>query len=712
MLQTAIDAVHSAMVNTAIEDDVSQIGQGIVYAMPGLYGNHLTNPGGMQVGSGDVLPIFMRDRVHVQGSGARQCILRGNPTEQGPLVLRPCFAAAPQSEPHYFSTHTFARLLVSYELSSQYATWLYAFMPIDLPWRCTGETAEVFDGFTFQGGDVQVLISDILMSWPLSARISNCIFDLRHCIDPGVAGLPKVEGATIGLQISPILIPRQFVDPPNTYAYHEFKVHVLNNTFIFWDGTQETKALAPAIGILDVCDPWSYYAPFDVDPIAMNSVVGDEFRSMSRIGVQNNLFRTPPDTWSPELGTLPLYAAMVGVGLDDTLVGAGQFQTNAFAPGRATNRVGQISGPQGGSQGSGCQVDPSYGSGCSSGLGLASFPWPRSAEPVGSVNFQSGGCPEPVWYPSGIIFTLPIVPAVALWNGNTTGGQEVDPAFVGESLFEVGASVPSTYVDFRLLPGSPLMEQGKIFPINLFANGERYLESSCPSINFMDWDGEGHGNPRIAGTVDIGFDEVGLFVMAGSYGNYTNSHNDPPKNSSGAPILDLAATQGQQARYGIFPKFVPGTMLSLQNTYTFELFATDQIPLPVNVGSGWVVPPAAAANPIVDTGAVSGFDKQWITLDPNNLPAAVAGWPGVAQPMPPSGVQIQTDSVRHFASGLGNPPTGQPDISFLMISQNTPWIVDAENSPYAAWFNTQFRIYDANSPSTPYYLSNLQAEYR
>lgn len=73
-LQAAIDALQRHLAAHYIVP-YNPYQEGIVHALPGLYGAF-----GAAVSTGDVLPIRMRERVHVQGAGARQCIIRGAST--------------------------------------------------------------------------------------------------------------------------------------------------------------------------------------------------------------------------------------------------------------------------------------------------------------------------------------------------------------------------------------------------------------------------------------------------------------------------------------------------------------------------------------------------------------------------------------------------------------------------------------------------------
>ncbi|MBK8172692.1 MAG: hypothetical protein IPK60_20475 [Sandaracinaceae bacterium] len=117
-LQNAIDTMQQYLiVNYHPVDNPNQ--QGIIYALPGVYGAK----------SHDSLPIVMRDRVHVQGVGARRCVLRGSSTLSVPLpnhqnVAWPTSQLGP-------SPTVSAEVLVTYE----YATVdRFSALNLTLPW--------------------------------------------------------------------------------------------------------------------------------------------------------------------------------------------------------------------------------------------------------------------------------------------------------------------------------------------------------------------------------------------------------------------------------------------------------------------------------------------------------------------------------------------------------------------------------------------------
>lgn len=161
-----------------------------------------------------------------------------------------------------------------------------------------------------------------------------------------------------------------------------------------------------------------------------------------------------------------------------------------------------------------------------------------------------------------------------LWNGSTTPANEHDPGFVGEFLVsQPGTPVLGDYADWRLLPGSPLIDKGRAWEINEFAHGEIYRDHPHEKLSLRRWDGEGWGNVRVHGAQpDIGFDEFQLGIMAGSYANGSNSHNHTTH-------LNPSATASQSQRRILLPTTAAGT--SVLNA-TLRVKATErQVALPI-----------------------------------------------------------------------------------------------------------------------------------
>jgi hypothetical protein len=208
--------------------------------------------------------------------------------------------------------------------------------------------------------------------------------------------------------------------------------------------------------------------------------------------------------------------------------------------------------------------------------------------------------------------------------------------------------------------------------------------------------------------VDVGFDEVELVVLAGSYANYDNSHNAVP-TAGGAQILNKAIVQGQANRQVLFPASFSGTgttvsLLNAQHT----IFGTERIPTgtnpPLPIHLAWTSQPGTPTTPIVDGSALAPFNKQWIDfLLPE--PSFMSNWPGASA----GPILSYSNTTKRVYSSVGPPNTYQPDVEFL-FQPFAPYAVDIEPSPYAAWFNLQFRTKALTL--APFLNSNCQAEYR
>lgn len=673
-LQHAIDTVQLKIIANGHLGYPEKWATGIVYALPGLYGRHLTPSGAVHPGtSGDVLPILMRDRVHVQGLGARRCVLRGTGDDNS-SAYRPC--------PIALERFVSAEVLVSFAWAGPYTADVNG---QQVPWLCDAEdVVEVLDGFTFQGGDIQVAFHNVGNVSPLAGRVSNCLFDMRHGIPTELSDLAAtcVQGASIGVYASPRFVaPNTGKGGTGPGGYLEIKAHVLNNTFVL-DG-----AIKPASAIVDVCNTAG-----DPDP-------SQELKGISQVSIQNNLIYTGAvPSWSPANGP-PDHAATIGLADSDALVsgGAGSLlTTNAFGPLRARSNVQAQPAT---AQGTGACAVVSWGSSCSDALfDFVSTAYPRVL--TGLEGFQCSGGGSYVQFPlydRGAPASLPPSPAVQIWNGITPPpGPEKNPAFVSDMLVTAGASLPAGHKDYRIMPGSPLMEMGHIWTSNNFLNGAIFTESACPDVKFLDWDGEGYGNPRKVGQVDIGFDEAGIYLMAGSYANHENSHNLEPRTAGGGKILNAAAGVGQAKRYVVFAYQVPGASpaTDLLNS-THSLFAVELQPASAaQWGSGWTNPPLTHPSPIQNTSAEPRFDLEWISFDPADQTPTVANWVAI----PP----FTQQTTIPFTS-----TTGQSPVSFLF----TPYQLDNEPTNFGSWFNTQFMIVQQNAPQKTF-LTNVQVEYR
>lgn len=294
-IQDAIDDLHAFILDA--EDPLLE---GLVWCMPGLYGPasvHGTHA------SDDAFPIVMKHRVHVKGVSARRCVIRGIPTSHPeynqqlhpvslPLYDYDCVGAPPGAPSGEL-------VLVTFSESHKYQVALGA--PTGIGWYTyAAEVDEVLEGFTFQGGGVQVSFDmGQNHSYPLSGRISNCIFDMRHM--PSASPTP-IDGPEVGL-----LIESAFTQVNGFCGYWNQRVHVANNTFIMAEyggvpAQWKNDARFWAVGILNYCDPESQY----LYPFGFDWDVNWKFRGMGNPGIQNNLFRTKPSNLATGVGPMAM----------------------------------------------------------------------------------------------------------------------------------------------------------------------------------------------------------------------------------------------------------------------------------------------------------------------------------------------------------------------------------------------------------------------
>ena len=270
---------------------------------------------------------------------------------------------------------------------------------------------------------------------------------------------------------------------------------------------------------------------------------------------------------------------MLGISDDDTRVwdGTQYVQTNAFDLARV-----------GGTNGNG-----------TAGSGFFSLPVKSKQVETGIANslndlwncqvYVQTSSPPPC--PPG--FAAPRDPAVPIWDGSS--GK--DPAFVGEyieSAFSGSNPQVADYRDWRILPGSPLVDMSVVPP----AGGPReyrawshtetlygYPLAVVPEVDLLAWDGEHWGNPRVVfGLPDIGFDERHLLICAGHWSNDSNSHNQPG-------FMHPGIVAGSRERYFILPDNAGGHALNVANR---QLTIYQTMPrLHLSTGNGWIHPPLA-----------------------------------------------------------------------------------------------------------------------
>ena len=453
-LQSAIDACWNFI------QDNPAVARGIVYALPGTYGprNQGCNGG---AASDDSFPILMRDRVSVQGMGARRCILRGvdSPNKD---VFWPNAPTAGSSR--------YSEVLLDFTFSH----------PCDgnAPWCGQPDATDVLDAFTLEGGDVQILFGDpdVVES---HAIISNCVFDMRHDWSP-----PECSGTVAGPYFGILMVKTFAQFGSDLPGYPDDRVLIANNTFVMahylGEGPGWLTSRDEAVGVMDVTRPGCTF------PQITARDCDDRLRGEGNPILLNNLFRTAPIVGTP--ANVPM--AMLGIDITDTRVfdPMGMLvQTNAFAKNRA------------GSQNLG--TSPAFYSLTTvSGIVRAAIPvndepalWNCNGTSSATSNNACGittGCPTPICQSAA-----PPASAVPLWDGLT---GELDVGFVGEYL-ETAQGLTG-YTDWRLLPSNdcPLKDLG-FAPTGSSLTSESMITFNLPGApmpELFDWDGEEYGNPR------------------------------------------------------------------------------------------------------------------------------------------------------------------------------------------------------------------------
>jgi len=693
-LQAGIDAMQRHLANEY--DAVTNPNeQGIVYALPGLYG-----PFGPGVSSDDQLPIRMRDRVHVQGAGARQCVIRGastigqavTNTATVLLPTRPSISTAPRE------------VLVTYGLAhpGTYLPTIDGSPPTTpAPWLIyppaldADNAAEVFDSFSLLGGDVQVSLEQIgtflAPEWGPACRISNCVFDLRHdwkhIVPPLTESSPSgtnIAGPYVGIHI-----PRRATcysgDPGAQYVgYLDGRTLIAHNTFVFahWNNIPgqgwESWSRDEAVGILDFNNPACATTPC-TDPNATTASGVIDYRGIGNPCIVGNVFRTRPLV----AGALVQPFAMLGIEARDTLVSNGTsfVQTNLFDPGRvgSTNNVGNPTS----TSASGFFSRPVLSTLVESVAtnGRADL-WNCATVGWAACSLSTGPCLTTSPAPSPAA-------GLALWNG-TSG---VDPAFVGEYVSTVlGASTLAlrSYRDWRVMPGSPVENRAIVPPGNAYvtpAGSFSFATNEPPELDLFKWDGERWGNPRVVdGAPDVGFDERHLVIEAGNWASDTNSHN--------VPGFMTPFGVGQSTRYFILPRQTPTVIVNTANRW-LQLFQTSVDPPDPSSGDGWIAPPGALLTPPSLAALPASYRTKYVSFAtastaPISLAGAFVSW-----------------------SPFGNPAVGTSE--FVLRS----WVDDeCSGSPCKhSYFNLQGVIYDNPDPNglgtgTELLRANMQGEYR
>ncbi|HVS19340.1 MAG TPA: hypothetical protein VMT18_12115, partial [Planctomycetota bacterium] len=215
---------------------------------------------------------------------------------------------------------------------------------------------------------------------------------------------------------------------------------------------------------------------------------------------------------------------------------------------------------------------------------------------------------------------------------------------------------------------------------NEFQNGAIFHDHGHELLSLARWDSEGWGNVRVHGAeIDIGFDEVHLGVMAGSYANGSNSHNH-------ATHLNPSAAAAQAERRILLPEFALGLPVAGS---TLRVKATErQAPLPIPPWSptAWSQPPITLSSPLVNGQLPAGYQTAYINF-------AEERW------------TMALDTLMQKQA----PPMIVPNSpSWKVLQVEIP--ADDEGQNFTSHFNSQF-VLDGGAFSAEL-RGNLQSEYR
>ncbi len=654
-LQAGIDGAQAEILSIGGGGTV----QATVVALEGIYGpiggHNGTNA------SGDMFPIRMRDSVHVKGVGSRRCIIRGVRTGF------PCSSGTSSflwpASPNWTGTTTgysFVEVLVDANRTNvRYAPWFSTASPIP-------DVLEVFDGFTFQSGDVQFAIQTgtAQLEEP-GVVVSNCLFDLRSGW-VWKAGTPLVLGPTFGVAMAQAF-------SVSHYAYIDMKVLLSNNTFIFSQldpsgpPNWTYDCLPNAVGVINFTYPNCGGSNRDCDTSS---------RGLANCGLINNVFRTRPYTAA---AGQPMPMAMLGIDDLDTIANASglpvYLRTNAYASSRVgSTNGGSMNMPTNSGFYTGFWSVPMQGSIVVPPTGVFFAGWDCGGSATHTGAFCGTACATTHTCTPA---SPPTNPAVEIYDGGANGW---DPLFVGEFLSCTG--LVSSCVDWRLLPESPLLDQG-IAPVPggatryiAMANGTVFDLKPIRDVDPFEWEGEHYGNPRVVnGSPDIGFDEVHFLTMAGSYGNDSNSHNVPNAQ------LNPDAAPGQPVRYLIAPRVAGGVAMAGGDRMRLHYKRA-----PVS-STAWNQPPATLPRSVWNPSLSIDYDWKYVGFGP--LAPRIWIYSG-----------IPTSYLRPFSN-----PASQ--ISFALFTYSDDEC--AAGPCDEEYFASQFVLERSH---TDLLWSNLQAEYR
>jgi hypothetical protein len=218
--------------------------------------------------------------------------------------------------------------------------------------------------------------------------------------------------------------------------------------------------------------------------------------------------------------------------------------------------------------------------------------------------------------------------------------------------------------------------------LSVFESGAEFEEPECEPLQVLKWDHEQYGNLRVVDSApDLGFDEVQLGVMAGSYANNSYSHN-----RSG--ILNPFVPDEQQTRFLFLRRLVPGGFDPLEGR-TLRLVSNEIV-----AGSSfraWTNPPGSLTAPLPQAGSPAGYDLRFTEV--------VAG--GAVPWMQGFSATIPTWSA--WPNWQGAPGQGLVHLTLMQLP------ADDEGAGFASWVNVQ-PIVTATGQSTIF--ASMQPEFR
>jgi hypothetical protein len=217
--------------------------------------------------------------------------------------------------------------------------------------------------------------------------------------------------------------------------------------------------------------------------------------------------------------------------------------------------------------------------------------------------------------------------------------------------------------------------------LSVFESGAEFEEPECEPLQVLKWDHEQYGNLRVVdGAPDLGFDEVQLGVMAGSYANNSYSHN-----RSG--VLNPFVPDEQETRFLFLRLTAPDGAGSLQGR---ELKLLSNEIVAGTSFRAWTSPPGSLPTP-TSIGGPAGYRTLYTDV------SSPITWMGGYSSILPGPNDL-------WPSWQGAP--GQLPFQLMRVQFQS----DDEGAGFASWANVQLRV-QPSSAALPL-LGNLQPEFR